>query len=173
MPFRRARAGLYPPGANTAGTAAAIPGATLAVAGASKGAFAMLTGLTFLLAATSFPGEPVALAQPHVELAVGYRIVGRQLEAVDADNEFLEGESLVLWSAIAGVPAGFVEHVWLRDGVEVDRQYLPVGSGRRWRTWSRHRAQAGAYQVLLIGPDGSVLARSSFTVIGFDEDPGC
>jgi hypothetical protein len=133
----------------------------------------MLTGLTFLLAATSFPGETVALSAPHVQLAIGYRIVGRQLEAVDADNEFLEGESLVLWSAIAGVPAGFVEHVWLRDGVEVDRQYLPVGSGRRWRTWSRHRAQAGHYQVLVIGPDGTVLGRTTFDVLGFEEGQGC
>jgi hypothetical protein len=133
----------------------------------------MLTGLTFLLAATSFPGESVALSKPHVELAVGYRIVGRQLESLDADNEFLDGESVVLWSAIAGVPAGFVEHVWLRDGVEVDRQYLPVGSGRRWRTWSGHRVQAGDYQVLVIGPDGSVLGRTAFRVTGFDEGEGC
>jgi hypothetical protein len=30
-----------------------------------------MSGLSFILAATSFPGEPVALAAPHVVLAVG------------------------------------------------------------------------------------------------------
>ena len=133
----------------------------------------LVTGLTFLLTATSFPGEPVSLGNPHIDLRVGYRLVGRELEPVEEDNEFLDGESLVLWTAIAGVPAGFVEHVWLRDGQEVARQYLPVGSGRRWRTWSRHEVQPGMYQVLVIGPDGSVLGRKSFNVTAFDECEGC
>jgi hypothetical protein len=132
-----------------------------------------MSGLSFILAATSFPGEPVALGAPHVELAVGYRIVSRKVEPIDADNVFMEGENVVLWSAVAGVPAGFVEHVWLRDGVEVSRHYLPVGSGRRWRTWSRHKVEPGHYDVQVIGPDGTALGKHAFDVAAFDEDEGC
>jgi hypothetical protein len=135
----------------------------------------LMSGLSFILAATSFPGEPVNIATPHVELGVGYRIVGRKLEPVEADNAFVDGENVVLWSAIAGVPAGFVEHVWLRDGVEVARHYLPVGSGRRWRTWSRHKVLPGHYEVQVIGPDGSALGRTSFEVgaLELEEVPNC
>lgn len=132
-----------------------------------------MTGLGFLLSATSFPGEPINLPAPHVELSVGYRVAARQLVPVEANNEFLDGETVVTWTAIAGVPAGFVEHVWLRDGVEVARHYLPVGSGRRWRTWSQHEVKAGSYQVVVIGPDGTALARTNFVVFGFDDFEGC
>ena len=71
-------------------------------------------------------------------------VVGRQLETRRrATTSSSTGESVVAWTAVAGVPAGFIEHVWSRDGVEVARQCLPVGSGRRWRTWSRHTVEAG------------------------------
>ena len=71
---------------------------------------------------------------------------------------------------MAGVPAGFIEHVWTRDGVEVARQVLPVGSGRRWRTWSRHTVKPGGYEVAVIGPDGSVLGVTRFDVAELEED---
>lgn len=130
-----------------------------------------ITGLAFLLAATSYPGELAAPASPQVELAVGYQLVGRELEALDGDNVFFAGEQVIAWSAIAGVPAGFVEHVWSRDGVEVARRTLPVGAGRRWRTWSRHVVEEGSYDVRVIGPDGAVLATTSFVVAGDCECP--
>jgi hypothetical protein len=136
-----------------------------------------MTGLAFLLAANSVPGELISLPAPYVELGVGYRVVGHELEALDGDNVFVAGEKVVVWSALAGVPAGFVEHVWTHDGVEVARQVLPVGSGRRWRTWSRHTVAAGRYEVRVVGPDGSVLGTARFTVaaeVTFDaSDPGC
>ena len=123
-----------------------------------------MTGLAFLIAATSSPGELISLPAPHVELGIGYHVHDHQLEAVDGDNVFVAGERVVAWSAIAGVPHGFVEHVWSRDGVEVARQVLPVGSGRRWRTWSRHTVAAGSYEVRVIGPDGSVIGLTRFSV---------
>src|SRR5688572_12606773 len=95
------------------------------------------SGLVFLLSATSFPGEVVLASAPYVDLQVGYRVVGRQLQPAPVDHVFLAGESVVAWTAIVGVPSGFVEHVWFREGVEVARHVLPVGSHRRWRTWSR------------------------------------
>ena len=124
----------------------------------------LMTGLTFLLNATSFPGEVVLASSPHVQMAVGYQVVNRQLEAAPDDNIYLAGETVFAWSALIGVPSGFVEHVWTRDGVEVARHYLPVGSGRRWRTWSRQTVLPGDYVVRVIGPDGTALGKTSFSV---------
>ena len=130
----------------------------------------LVTGLSFLMMASSFPGEPEPAPEPEADLQIGYRVIGRELAAIDGDNLFVAGEAIVAWTSVAGVGAGFVEHVWYRDGVEVARHYLPVGSGRRWRTWSRHRASEGAYQVRVLGPDGRELAKSTFEVIALE---GC
>jgi hypothetical protein len=129
-----------------------------------------MTGLAFLVAATSYAGELAVLPAPHVKLAIGYHIVDRQLERVEADHVFVEGDRVVAWTSVAGVPAGFIEHVWSRDGVEVARQVLPVGSNRRWRSWSRHTVEPGSYEVRIIGPDGTVLGVTNFHVAELEQD---
>jgi hypothetical protein len=131
------------------------------------------TGLAFLLSTTSFPGEVVLASSPHVDLGVGYAVVDRQLQATEPDHVFLEGETVFAWSALIGVPAGFVEHVWTRDGVEVARHYLPVGSNRRWRTWSRLTVTPGDYEVRVIGPDGTALRTTRFLVAEEAPTDGC
>jgi hypothetical protein len=123
-----------------------------------------MTGLSFLLATASFPGEVATAATPEIELAVGYKVKNRQLEALDGDNVFLDGEKVIAWTSVIGIDAGFIEHVWYRDDVEVARHYLPVGTGRRWRTWSRHQVSPGDYQVQILGPDGKLLRELSFSV---------
>jgi hypothetical protein len=123
-----------------------------------------MTGLSFLLATASFPGEPASPGQPQVDLAVGYKVKNHELETVDGDNLFLDGDKLVAWTSVTGLATGFIEHVWYRDDVEVARFYLPVGAGRRWRTWSRHQASPGQYQVQVLGPDGALLRDVTFTV---------
>jgi hypothetical protein len=123
-----------------------------------------ISGLSFLLAASSYAGEVDLSPAPEVELAVGYRVKGHLLEAVDGDNVFLDGERLVAWSSVSGLKAGFIEHVWYRDGEEVARHYLPVGPGRRWRTWSRHDVQVGDYKIQVLGPDGALLQELAFSV---------
>ena len=123
-----------------------------------------ISGLSFLLASTSFPGEVSVAASPEVDLAIGYKVKHRELEALDGDNVFLEGDKVVAWTAVSGVRDGFIEHVWLKDGEEFARHYLPVGAGRRWRTWSRHEVESGAYQVKVLGPDGTLLKEVSFEV---------
>lgn len=55
--------------------------------------------------------------------------------------------------------------MWTRDGVEIARHYMPVGDDRRWRTWSRHRLEAGHYTVEVFAPDGRRLARKTFTAL--------
>lgn len=133
-----------------------------------------MTGLAFFLGSTSFPGEIVAAARPSVDIAAGYRVVNRQLEPIDDDNVFVASDMVVVWTSLIGVDAGFVEHIWLHEGVEVARHYLPVGSDRRWRTWSRHRVDPGDYEVRVMGPDGSFLAKTTFTVAAeLTGDEGC
>jgi hypothetical protein len=129
-----------------------------------------MNGLAFLIAATSYAGELAVLPAPHVNLAIGYNVVGRQIEAVEPDFVFVEGDRVVAWSSVAGVPAGFIEHVWSRDGIEVARQVLPVGSNRRWRSWSRHTVKPGSYEVRVIGPDGTALKTIRFDVAELEED---
>jgi hypothetical protein len=125
-----------------------------------------ITGLAFLMAAASIPGEPAVPAAPEVELALGYKVVGRTLEKAEDDDEFFAGDTIVAWTAVSGLASGFVEHVWYRDGVEVARHYLPVGAGRRWRTWTRHTVSAGEYTVQVLGPDGALLKETRFVVDG-------
>ena len=123
-----------------------------------------LTGLDFILNARTFAfgGAPAAAQSP--EVAVGRRIVDREVVGGESpDSPFRAGQVLYAHSAVAGQDAGFVEHVWSCDGVEVARHYLPIGRDRRWRTWSRHRLQAGEYRVEIFAPDGRRLAHHTFT----------
>jgi hypothetical protein len=123
-----------------------------------------LTGLDFILNARTFAfgGAPVATRSP--EVALGRRIVDREVVGGESpDSPFRAGEILYAHGAVAGQAGGFVEHVWTCDGVEVARHYLPIGRDRRWRTWSRHRLQAGEYRVEIFAPDGRRLAGHTFT----------
>jgi hypothetical protein len=122
----------------------------------------MMTGLAFFLSAASIPGDPAPAANPEVKLALGYNVKNRQIDAESAGHCYQPGESVIAWTQISGLTSGFVEHIWSRDGQEVARHYLPVSSGRSWRTWSRHKLQAGDYKVQVLGPDGKELAVSTF-----------
>ena len=124
----------------------------------------LMTGLAFFLSAASFPGEVAPAAVPQVRLAIGTQVKDRQMVEEPASRGYRPGETIIAWTEITGLSTGFVEHVWMRDGQEVARHYLPVSHGRRWRTWSRHKATAGSYQVIILGPDGKECAKSSFEV---------
>ena len=116
------------------------------------------------MAARAFPGE--RLSFPAASLEVGRRIVNREVVGGgSADAPFSAGEQVYAHTAISGHGAGFIEHVWTRDGIEVARHYMPVGDDRRWRTWSRHRLEAGRYTVEVFAPDGKRLGAKSFTAL--------
>jgi hypothetical protein len=126
----------------------------------------VMTGLQFLMAARAFAGERLTspAPSPFSSVAVGRRIVNREVAGGESpDNPFRAGQVVYAHSAVSGHGAGFIEHVWTRDGVEVARHYMPVGADRRWRTWSRHQLQAGDYQVEVLAPDGRRLGRHAFT----------
>jgi hypothetical protein len=122
-----------------------------------------MTGLEFIMGARSFAGE--RFTSRAATLEVGRRILNHEvIGGATADAPFTAGEQVYAHTAIAGYGAGFIEHVWTRDGEEVARHYMPIGDDRRWRTWSRHRLAAGAYVVEAFGPDGKRLASARFTV---------
>ena len=122
----------------------------------------LMTGLDFILNARAFAGERAA--GKSATITVGRRIVNREVVGGESpDSPFRAGEMLYAHSAVAGQGAGFIEHVWTCNGVEVARHYMPIGTDRRWRTWSRHRLQAGDYVVEVFAPDGRCLARHAFT----------
>ena len=125
-----------------------------------------MTGLEFIMAARAFPGERLSLSTlPAATLEIGRRIVNRELVgAAGANDAFAPGEQVYAHSDVSGHGAGFIEHVWTHDGVEVARHYMPIGDDRRWRTWSRHRLEVGAYTVELYGPDGRRMAVRNFFV---------
>ena len=121
-----------------------------------------MTGLEFLMAARAFAGE--RLSARTARLALGRRIVNKEVVGRESpEDPFVAGENAYAHTTISGHGDGFVEHVWSRDGVEVARHYMPIGDDRRWRTWSRHRLEAGAYTVEVFAPDGTRLASQAFT----------
>jgi len=121
-----------------------------------------MTGLEFLMGARAFAGE--RLTSPTARLAVGRRIVNKEVVGRESpEDPFVAGENVYAHTTISGHGAGFIEHVWSKDGVEVARHYMPIGEDRRWRTWSRHRLEAGAYTVEVFAPDGARLASQAFT----------
>jgi len=75
------------------------------------------------------------------------------------------GETIYAYSAPPDQRAGFIEHVWMRDGAEVARHYIPLGTDRPWPTWSRHRLRAGEYTVAVLAQDGRRLAERTFTAV--------
>lgn len=134
----------------------------------------LMTGLMFFMMAGSSAGEPVMCKAPEVDLRFGHGVANRNL--VGSDSRFRPGDKAIAWTSIAGVDAGFVEHVWYRNGEEIARHYLPVGAGRRWRTWSRHQLRVGEYTVEVRAPDGRLLARGQLSVEApgdSDVDAGC
>ncbi len=122
-----------------------------------------MTGLEFLMSARAFAGEPTQA--PLATLTLARRIVNRDpIDGPTPDRPFSAGEQVYAHTTIAGHGAGFIEHVWTRDGVEIARHYMPVGDDRCWRTWSRHRVPPGRTTVEVFGPDGRRLAGVTFTV---------
>jgi hypothetical protein len=122
-----------------------------------------MTGLEFLMSARAFAGERTHA--PLATLTLGRRIVNREAIDGDAPNRpFTAGEQVYAHTTISGHGAGFIEHVWTRDGVELARHYMPVGDHHRWRTWSRHRVETGRTTVEVFAPDGRRLASLTFNV---------
>jgi cytoskeletal protein RodZ len=112
---------------------------------------------------------PLAMTPAVTGLSVPDHGVGtavRAHELVGRGDRFAEGDRVWFWTRLEGGEAGDgIEHVWLREGVEVSRVALRLG-GERWRTQSYKSLAAGAagrWAVEARDAGGHVLARSEFT----------
>jgi Protein of unknown function (DUF2914) len=122
-----------------------------------------MSGLEFLMAARAFAGE--RLSAKNAKLALGRRIVNREVVGRESpESPFRAGDTIYAHTTISGHGAGFVEHVWTKNGIEIARHYLPVGDEHEWRSWSRHRVDRGNYAVDVLAPNGTRLAYRAFTV---------
>jgi hypothetical protein len=124
--------------------------------------FAMLS--TVLLLSATPPANDVTADKPEVQLLLGSGVEDREVVAFDEGHAPAAGDTVYAWTLVKGFPGGSVEQVWSREGVEVARHTLSIGSARRWRSWSHQRVRPGSYEVRVLGPDGAELAKQTFTV---------
>lgn len=112
----------------------------------------------------SDPGPAIEIAEAVVATGVEDRAPVGVAESFGADVE-----RLYFYTIFEGdFPETQLEHVWLRDGEEVARVALRA-QGPRWRTWSSKTIApdwTGEWEAQVVGPDGEVLASTSFTIGG-------
>ena len=100
------------------------------------------------------------------DYGVGTGVRDRQL--VGRGDRFAEGSQLWFWTQVeGGQPGDQIDHVWLREGVEVSRIRLGIG-GARWRTQSNKMLRAGAsgnWAVEVRDTAGRVLAHVEFACV--------
>jgi hypothetical protein len=98
------------------------------------------------------------------------RTPGASLNQIDALT--LQREGLYAWTAVRA-PRGLreqIHHVWLHQGVEVDRITLDIRGGRDegYRAWTRKRNfpadSAGRWQVNVVTDSGQLIGLTRFTV---------
>jgi len=120
----------------------------------------MTIALLLLLAVpTSADAQPAA---PTAEIKAAKGVDKR--EPVDEGTTFAVGDTVYAWTRVVGADGTKVTHVWKRDGKEVWKAYLRVGS-KRWTTNSRRKmTKAGAWTVDVLAADGTSLGSVSFTV---------
>jgi hypothetical protein len=103
-----------------------------------------------------------ASAQPAAEIKAAKGIEKR--EPVEEGSTFAVGDTVYAWTRVTGAAGTKVTHVWKRDGKEVWKANLRVGS-KRWTTNSRRKmSKPGAWTVDVLAEDGAALGTVSFTV---------
>jgi hypothetical protein len=108
------------------------------------------------------------------------RTPGASLDQIDAIT--LKQGGLYAWTAVRA-PRGLrerIQHVWLHNGVEVDRITLDIRGGRDegYRAWTRKRNfpadSVGRWQVRVVTDSGQLIGLTRFTVsenIGITPEP--
>ena len=98
------------------------------------------------------------------DYGVGTSVANRKL--VGQSDRFTEGTEAWFWTRVEGGRGGeAIEHVWLRNGVEILRIPLRIG-GARWRTHSAKTLRApGDWAVEARDDSGRVLARGEFVCV--------
>ena len=103
-----------------------------------------------------------ASAQPAAEIKAAKGVEKR--EPVDEGSTFAVGDTVYAWTRVTDAAGTKVTHVWKRDGKEVWKASLRIGS-KRWTTNSRRKmSKPGAWTVDVLAEDGTALGTVSFTV---------
>lgn len=109
---------------------------------------------------------PVASSLSITEYGVGTAVENREL--VGQSDRFTEGTRVWFWTRVQGGALGdTIDHVWLREGVEVMHISLEIG-GPNWRTYSTqtlHAGLAGDWATEARDAAGRVLVRSDFVCV--------
>ncbi len=115
---------------------------------------------------TPAASKPSGLSIPDCD--VGTAVRNRRL--VGRGDRFSEGTKAKVWfwtEVLGGNSGDEIDHVWLRDEVEMVRISLTVG-GPRWRTQSAKMLRAGSagdWAVEARDASGRVLARREFVCV--------
>jgi hypothetical protein len=98
------------------------------------------------------------------DYGVGSGISGKQLTG--RGSRFPEGSPVWFWTHVLGARSGeVVEHVWMRNGSEVAKVNLTIGSAS-WRAYSKktmYPGSSGTWVVMARTRSGEILALSEFT----------
>jgi len=107
------------------------------------------------------PAEPPAPTEAAAEIKAAKGVEKR--EPVEEGTTFASGDTVYAWTRVTGAAGTKVTHVWKKDGKEVWKAYLKIGS-KRWTTQSRRKVKPGAWTVDVVTADGTVLGSVAFTV---------
>ena len=120
----------------------------------------MLRRIALVISLLAAPAS--AFAQPAAEIKAAKGIEKR--EPVDAGTTFAAGDTVYAWTRVTDAAGTKVTHVWKRDGKEVWKASLRIGS-KRWTTNSRRKmSKPGAWTVDVVAEDGTSLGSVAFTV---------
>lgn len=117
----------------------------------------LLAALTLSVTAAAARADEPASAVVKAATGIENRV------PVGEATTFKAGERVFVWSEVKGADGKTVEHVWKRDGREINHARLPAHA-KVWKTNSRiPRAAAGSYEVDVV-VDGNVLGTARFKV---------
>lgn len=105
------------------------------------------------------PAAPTA-ASAEVRAGTGYT----KFAVAGEGTSFPAGTLVYAVSTVSGAQGTTIRHIWKKDGAELWSASLNIGSAR-WTTSSRRLlGKPGAYEVTVVGEDGSELGKVAFTV---------
>jgi hypothetical protein len=116
------------------------------------------------------PSTPASTVS--ADLVLGTAVEHREVRALAEGDALFAGDMAFAWTRVVGAAGGAVTHVWIKDGREIARHGLTVGSSP-WRTWTRQRVRAGTFTVRVLAADGATLAETTFEVRAAPDEGGC
>lgn len=123
----------------------------------------LLTAVTLSVALPALADDKPAAAAGEASAVVKAATEIQNREPVGEATQFKKGDKIYVWSQLRNLEGQSIDHVWKKDGKELYRAHLDVGS-KSWRTNSRRQnAQPGSYVVEVMQGE-TQLGSIAFTV---------